>query len=105
MRTSLSGLSLDFKPNLSLLHQVFICSTYVLPQLRRFWYTFWTKLANKSSYMTSIGGMKLRLAKLQELNVKTWKIRAKELKKDLGKYVYVDRVLHYQGLLFMSEIT
>ena len=37
---SLSGLSLGSEPDLSPLHRVLICGTYVLPQLRRFWDTF-----------------------------------------------------------------
>ena len=44
------------------------------------------------------------LAKLQESDIEAWEIRAKELKKDLDKYVDVDKMLHYQKLLFLSEI-
>ena len=48
--------------------------------------------------------MRLRLAKLQESDAEAQKIRAKELKKGLDKYVDVDGVLHYQELPFLSEI-
>ena len=79
-KASLLGLSIGSKANLSPLYQVFICGTYVLSQLCQFWETFWTKLANKNLYKASIGGMRLRLAKLQELNEKVQRVRAaKEL--------------------------
>ena len=65
-RASLSGLSTSAK--LSPLHQVLICDTHMLPQLRYFWNTFQTKLADKNSYTANIGGIRLRLVELQELN-------------------------------------
>ena len=67
---SFSGLSLGSEPNLSPFHQVFICNTHVFPQLSQFWETFWTELAAKL-YKASIGGMRLRLAKLQKSDAKT----------------------------------
>ena len=96
MKASLSGLSLGLgsEPDLLPLYQVLICSTHVLPQLRHFWDTFWTELANKSPYTANIGGIRLRLAELQESDVKAQKIRADELKEGLGKYVDVNKVLH-----------
>ena len=48
--------------------------------------------------------MRLKLAKLQESDVEALKIRAEELKEDLGKYVDVNRVIYHQGLPFVSEI-
>ena len=44
--------------------------------------------------------MRLRLSELQELDNKARKIKAEELKDD---YEEVDRVLHYQELLFVLE--
>ena len=106
-RASLSGLSLlglsfgsDSKPDLSPLHRIFICGTYVLPQLRQFWETFRTELANKEPYKVNISGMRLRLAKLQELDAEAQKIRAE----GLDRYEDVDKVLHHQGLPFVPEI-
>ena len=43
---SISGLNTSF-PGLSPQHQVLICGTYALPQLRRFWNDLRTKLANE----------------------------------------------------------
>ena len=61
---SLAGLS--FPSSLpSHLHQVLICGTYVLPQLRHFWDGLRKELASKGSYKASIGGMRLRLQELQ----------------------------------------
>ena len=48
--------------------------------------------------------MRLRLAKLQELDAEAQKIRAEELKKGLGKYIDVNGVLHHQGLPFVPKI-
>ena len=65
---SLVGLSLSVSPLSSLpshLHQVLICRTYVLPQLRQFWDGLQEKLASEGPYTASIGGMRLRLYKLQ----------------------------------------
>ena len=101
---SLSGLSLGSEPDLSPLHRVLICGTYVLPQLRQFWETFQTELAAEEPYKASIGGMRLRLAELQESDAEAQKIRAEELKEGLDEYVDVDGVLHHQGLPFVPEI-
>ena len=46
------------------LHQVLICGTYVLPQLRHFWNDLRGELAFESPYKVSIEGMRLRLQKL-----------------------------------------
>ncbi len=50
---------------LSLLYQVFICGTVVLPQLCQFLDTNQNELADKSPYTVSIGGMRMRLPELQ----------------------------------------
>ena len=60
--TSASLASLSSRP--SYLHQVLICGTYVLPQLREFWDSLQNKLLDKGLYTASIGGMRLRLHKL-----------------------------------------
>ena len=98
-RASLLGFSTSAK--LSLFHQVFICYTHVLPQLRHFWDTFQTKLADKNLYTASIGGMKLKLVELQESNKKVQKLRAiKELQES---WTDINGILHYQELPFVSE--
>ena len=61
--TSLASFSLFAPLNL---HQVLICGTYVLPQLRHFWNDLQRELAFKGPYKVSIGGMKLRLQELQK---------------------------------------
>ena len=50
--------------------------------------------------MASIVGMRLRLIKLQELDKKFKKIRAK----GLDRYEEIDGVLHHWGLLFVPEV-
>ena len=61
---------------LSLLHQVFICKTVVLPQLRLFWDFVQSKLGDKSPYIVSIGGMKMRLSELQDDDKEAKKLRS-----------------------------
>ena len=61
--TSASLASLSFFEPLHL-HQVLICGTYVLPQLRHFWNDLWGELASKGPYKVSIRGMRLRLQEL-----------------------------------------
>ncbi len=53
---------------LSPLHQVLIYGIVVLPQLRQFWDTIRSELANKGPYTVNIGGMKMRLLELQDDN-------------------------------------
>ena len=59
---SLSGLrtSADLSP----LHRVFVCKTYILLQLCQFWANVQSELVNGGSYKVSIGGMRLRLVEL-----------------------------------------
>ena len=64
---SLAGLSLPSSLP-SHLHQVLICGTYVLPQLRHFWDGLRRELASEGPYKASIGGMRLRLQELQSKN-------------------------------------
>ena len=57
---NLAGLSLlSFLP--LYLHQLLICGTYILPQLRHFWDGLQRKLVSKGAYKASIGGMRLKL--------------------------------------------
>ena len=61
---SLAGLSLLFLSSLpSYLHQVFICETYVLSQLRQFWQGLQKELSQEEPYV--VEGMRLRLQELQ----------------------------------------
>lgn len=78
-------------------HQVLIYGTHTLLQLRHFWNTFKTKLANKGLYQASIGGMRLRLQELQEFNPEAQKIKLKDGYKD------VKGVLRHQALPFVPE--
>ena len=72
----------------------------MLCYLCQFWETFWIELANKKPYKASIGGIRLKLAKLQKSDDETQKIKAK----GLHGYKDINRVLHHQGLLFVPEI-
>ena len=54
-------------------------------------------LSNKGLYKTSIGNIRLRLLELQETNFKVQELKMK------NGYHDIDRVLHYQGLLFMLK--
>ena len=81
------------------LHQVLICRTHALLQLRRFWNLLRTKLTNKGSYLASIGSMKLRLQELQETDFKAQKLR----EQGRESYKKVNGVLHHQGLPFVPK--
>ena len=96
---STSLASLSSRP--SHLHQVLICGTYVLSQLREFWGSFQNELLDKSLYTASIGGMKLRLHKLQAKVKHACKLRAEQLVKD---WQDINGVLHHQGFPYVPEI-
>ncbi len=67
-RANIAGLNLlglALVANFSLLHQVLICGTYVLPQLYQFWAQLQSKLAHKRPYQASIRNLRLRLLELQ----------------------------------------
>ena len=97
---SLAGLNLS---SLSCLpshpYQVLICGTYVLPQLQQFWQGLRKELAQKEPYV--VGGMRLRLHKLQAEDKHARKLRAEQLAKD---WQDIDGVLHHQGLPYVPEI-
>ena len=98
---SLAGLSFpsSFLPHL---HQVFICETYVLPQLRHICNGLWMDLVSKGPYETSIGGIRLRLQELQGKDKQMQKLRAEQPVKDGWKNI--DGILHHQGLPYIPEI-
>ena len=58
---------------------------------------FQTKLANKNSYMVSIGKKRLKLAELQESDEETRNFRAKSLE----RWEDINKVLHH---LFLFKI-
>ena len=58
------------------LHEVFICGTYVLPQLCHFWVGLQEELASKDPYIASIGGMRLSLHEPQVEDEQAWKLKA-----------------------------
>ena len=73
----------------------------MLPQLRHFWKTFQTELAEEKSYKACIGAMRLRLAELQESDKEAKKVRATgELQ---AGWEDIDNVLHHQGLPFVLK--
>ena len=88
--------------DLLLLHKVFICETYVLPQLRQFWDTFRAELADENFYKASIGGMSLRLSELQESDPETQELRSKKQLPD--SWEDINGILHHQELPFVPEI-
>ena len=81
-------------------HQILICGTYTLPELRRFWTTFWTEFANERLYKASIGNMRLRLQKLKEANSEVQELRQQKT----NGYKEIDEIFHHQGLLFISKV-
>ena len=95
---SISGLNILF-PGLSPQHQVIICGTYALPQLRRFWNDLRTELANEQPYKASIGSMRLRLQELQETDSEAQELRQQKA----DGYEEIDDILHHQGLPFVPE--
>ncbi len=75
-----SGLSVGKKQQvLSPLHQIFICWTVVLSQLRQFWDTIWSELADKGPYIASIRGMRMRLPELKDDDKEAMKLRSEGL--------------------------
>ena len=95
---NVSGLSLDVP---SPLHQILVCGTTVLPQLRQFWDSFQSEIANEGPYNISIGAIRLRLLDLQSDNNQVRKLRAADL---LKRWEDIERVLQYGGLPNISEI-
>ncbi len=84
-----------------LLHQVFFYKTTVLQKLRQFWNTIWGKQANKGVYITSIGGMRMRLPKFQDDDKEAKKLRSKGLSEGWEDF---KEVLHYQGLSYILKV-
>ena len=72
-------------------HQVLICETYALPQLRYFWSIFKIKLANKRPYKASIANMRLKLQELQEPNNKAQELR----KQKINGYKEIDKIFYH----------
>ncbi len=98
---SLSGLALA--TNLLLLHQVLICGSHVLPRLCQFWTQLQGKLVQERPYQqANIGGLRLRLPKLQMEDQKARRIRKQGLKD--GWEENANGVLYYQSLPFVPEI-
>ena len=95
---NVSGLSLDIP---SPLYQILVCGTAVLPQLRRLWDTFQSKIANEGLYNVSIGAMRLRLPDLQSDDDQAKKLRAVDLPE---QWKDIKRVLQYGGLPYIPEI-
>ncbi len=64
---------------LSPLYQVLICGTVILSQLRQFWDTIRSELADKVPYTASIGGMRMRLLELQDDDKEAMKLSSEGL--------------------------
>ena len=75
-----------------------ICGTYILPQLQQFWDGLQKELTQEKPYI--VGGMRLRLYKLQAKDEQARKTKAKHSK----GWDDINRVLHHQGLSYVSEI-
>ena len=110
-RASLAGLSLSAlaansseapAASFSLLHQVLICKTYVLPRLCRFWKELRGKLAKEGPYQqASIRGLRLRFPELQAEDRKAQEIREQGLK---DGWKDIEEVLYWESLLYLPEI-
>ena len=57
-------------------HQIFIWKIVVLSQLRQFWDTIWSELANKSPYTASIRVIKMKLPKFHDNDKEAKKLRS-----------------------------
>ena len=101
INASLAGLSFLFF-FLSHLHQVLICGTYILLQLRYFWDDLQRELASKGSYKASIDGMKLRFQELQGEDKQTPELKADQPIKD--GWENINSVLYHWGLSYIPEI-
>ena len=97
-----SFLSLSTSAELSPLHWVFICGTYVLPQLRQLWSNMRTNIAQDSLYIANIGDMRLQLSKLQENDKETKLFRGPT--DFLEGWKDVEGVLQYRELPYVLEI-
>ena len=80
-------------------YQIFICGTYALLQLWRFWSSLQTKLADERPYEASIGSMRLKLQELQETDHEAQELRQQKA----NDYEKIDEILHYQGILFIPK--
>ena len=76
LQNSLTSANLASLSAPSHLHQVLICVTYVLSQLRYFWDGLRKELASENPYTASIGGMRLRLYELHAEDKQARKLRA-----------------------------
>ena len=85
--------------SLSPQHQILICKTFILPQLRHFWIIFQTKLANEKPDKASIGSMRVKLQELHRANSE-----AQELKQQkTDGYKEIDEILYHQDLPFIPK--
>ena len=101
--TNTSLVRLSFPSSLpSHLHQVLICGTYILPQLRQFWKSLWNKLTSKEPYQASIGSMRFRLQEHQDEDDQARKVRTKQ--SGNANWQDVKGILYHQGLLYILEI-
>ncbi len=87
---------------LSSLHQVLICGIVVLPQLRQFWNTIRSELADEGPFTISNGGMRTRLPELQDDDKEAKKPRSKQVLPE--GWEDIEQVFHYQGLSYVPKV-
>ena len=85
--------------SLSPLHQLLICITPALPQLRRFWNMLRTELNMEGPYLANNDSIRLWLQELQETNSKAQNLR-QQGRKSCKK---VNEMLHHQSLPFVPK--
>ena len=83
------------------LKYVIICETHIFPNLFQSWEMFRQELVTESPNQASIRSMRLRLVELQAEDGQAQKIRVEKLGRN---WEDSDRILHHQGLLYISEI-
>ncbi len=83
------------------LHQVLIYRTAILLQVCQFWNTIESELAHEGPHIMSIGDMKIIVPQLYDNNKEAKKLRLERL---LKGWKDIDKVLHYQGLLYLPKV-
>ena len=103
LQSSLSNayVSSTFFAHVVSLKHIIICRTHILLDFCQSQELFCQKLAAKSTYQASIGGIRLRLVELQAENGQVQKIKAEKLDRNQKDS---NEILHYQSLPYIPEI-
>ncbi len=83
------------------LQQVLIYRTVVLPQLRQFWDTIQSELADKGPYIASIRDMRMRLLKLYNDDKEAMKLMSEGLPEGWRD---IKQMLYYQGFPYVPIV-